>query len=63
VYVDCKPWIFADEGAGSAGVVQVDVRQKNGVEIAHADATGLKLLVQGAERGTRPGVDHGAVAV
>jgi len=63
LYIDGKPWIFADEGACSAGVVQVDVRQKNGVEIAHADATGMKPLVQGAERGTWPWVDDGAVAV
>src|SRR5205807_6004763 len=58
-----KAGIFADERAGSAGVIQVDVGEEDGVEVAHADATGLELLVQGLERGARARVDHGAVAV
>ncbi len=55
--------IFAHQRAGSAGVVQVDVRQKNGVEITHANAAGLELLAQSIQRGARAGVDNGAVAV
>src|SRR5712692_2073761 len=55
--------IFAHQRAGSAGVVQVDVREKKGVEIAHADATCLQSAVQSLQRGARAGVDNGAVAV
>jgi len=47
--------IFAHQRAGSAGVVQVDVRQKNGVEITHANAAGLELLAQSIQRGARAG--------
>src|SRR6266446_6065838 len=60
---DLEAGILAHQRACSAGVVQVDVREKNGVEIAHADATCLQLAMQGLERGARAGVDNGAVAV
>ncbi len=55
--------IFAHQRAGSAGVVQVDVCEKNGLEIADSDATGLELSLQRLERGARAGVDNGAVPV
>ena len=55
--------IFANQRAGSAGMVQMDVREKDGVEIAHAEAMGLELLVKSFERGARSGVDDGAVTV
>jgi hypothetical protein len=58
-----EPWIFTDQRAGSAGVIQVDVREKNTVEIAHAEAAGLEPFVQSPERGARAGVDDGAVPV
>src|SRR5260370_29136071 len=55
--------VFPDKRAGSAGVVQMDVCEKNGVEIAHAEAMGLEILTKSFERGARAGVDDGAVAV
>jgi len=44
-------------------MVQVDVREQDGVEIAHADAAGTQLLAESIERGARAGVDNGAVAL
>src|SRR5258708_33883238 len=41
----------------------MDVCEKNGVEIAHAEAMGLEILTKSFERGARAGVDDGAVAV
>ncbi len=55
--------IFPDQRAGGAGVVQVDVREKDGVEIAHAEAVRLEILLKSFERGARAGIDNGAMAV
>jgi len=42
--------IFTHQRPRCSGVVQVDVREKDGVEIAHADAAGPQLLPQSLER-------------
>ena len=55
--------VFTDERAGSAGVVQMDVREKDGVEIAHAEAVGPKIFAESFERGARTRIDNGAMAV
>ena len=55
--------IFSDQRAGSASVVQVNVREKNGIKIAHTNAMGVKILPKSFERGARAGVHDGAVAV
>ena len=63
VDIHAEAGVFADKRSRGAGVVQVDVRKENGVEIAHPDAPSLELLVQSRERGPRARVDNGAVAV
>src|SRR6184192_2482829 len=63
VYVHGKPRILAHQRAGSAGMVQMNVRQKNGVEIAHTNASGSEALAQSLERRTRAGIDNGAMPV
>ncbi len=55
--------IFADQCAGRAGVVQVNVREKDGIEIGHTETMGLQLLVKGFERGAWARIYDGAVAV
>ncbi len=63
VDINGKARIFADERAGGAGVVQMNVGKKDGVEIANSDATNVEGLPQSFERGARARVDDGAMAV
>ena len=63
VNVNGKARVFADECAGGAGVVQVDVGEEDGVEIADTDAASVEGMAQGLDRGARTGVDDGAMAV
>src|ERR1700676_2810939 len=58
-----KPRIFSDERAGSAGVVQVNVGQKNRVQIGGGKALGMQQLAELGERRARAGVNEGAMAV
>src|SRR5260370_30142818 len=44
-------------------MVQVDVREKDGVEFAQPDAASPELLAQGLQRGAWSGIDNGQVAV
>ncbi len=61
--IHSEPRILADQRAGSAGMVQMNVREKNGIEISHADAAGLERLKQGLKRGTWAWVDNSAMPV
>lgn len=45
--------IFADDSACRAGVVEVDMRQQDGVERSEVEASGAKLLPQDVNRGFR----------
>ncbi len=63
VDINGEAGIFAHECTGSSGVVQVNVRKQDGVEIAHADAMSMELLVKSFERRARTGIDNRAVAV
>ena len=63
VHVDREAGILADERAGGPGVVQVDVREEDGVEIAHGEAMSLKTLTKSIERGAWARVHDGMVAV
>ena len=54
--------IFADQGAGDAGVIQVDVGKEDGVEVGDGQALVLQGLAQSVQCGRWAGVDKGAVA-
>jgi len=49
VDVNLEAGIFADECAGGAGMVQVNVRDEDGVEIGDGEAVGAKLLAQSCD--------------
>ena len=63
VHIHGEAGVLADQRPGGAGVVQVDVREEHGVEVAHAEAASPELLVQSVECGAGARVDNGVVTV
>jgi hypothetical protein len=57
-HVYLKAWILPYEGAGSAGVIQVDVRQQQVAEILESEAVRTQAGLERAETGARPAVDQ-----
>jgi len=50
--------IFTDEGAGSTGMIQVNVGQKESVKIADAQAVNGQLFAETGNRGRWPGINQ-----
>jgi hypothetical protein len=61
VDVHAQVGIFADEGAGGSGVIEVDVGEEDGFEIGEGESAGKELGAQNFECGGRAGVDDGVV--
>ena len=57
VDIHLKRGIFPNQSAGRTGVVQMNVRQQNRIQVSDAKMVQGELLAQCAERRTRPRVD------
>ena len=55
---DGEFWIFLDESADGAGVIEMNVREQNRVEILNAYAAAIHFSAKRFERGGRPGIDE-----
>ena len=60
VHVNRKAWIFAHERADRTGVIEMDVREENGVEVLDGESVGLEMGTEGGQGGCGAGVDEGA---
>ena len=58
VDINLQRRIFLNQCAGRAGVIQVNVRQQNGVQVRDAKAMRLQPFAQSLQRGARAGVDQ-----
>jgi hypothetical protein len=56
VHKNSQPRIFTDERAGRAGVIQMNVGQKESVEIADPQAVNGQLFAKIGNRGRWPGI-------
>src|SRR6266852_6390676 len=63
VNVNGEPRIFAHQRAGSAGVIEMDVREQNGIELRHGKPARLQAFAKRGKSRSRTGVDDRAVAV
>ncbi len=61
VDVDREAGIFAHERAGGASVIEMNVGEKDGVEIGDLDAVSAELFAERGERRFRTGIDDGAM--
>jgi len=57
VDIHLKRGIFPNQSAGRTGVVQMNVRQQNRIQVSDAKMVQGELLAQCAERRARPRVD------
>ena len=55
--------ILSNQGAGCAGVIEMDVGEEDGVEIGDTEAMESQRFAQNGESGGRAGVDDCAEAV
>ena len=62
VHVNAEAGIFADEGAGGSGVIEVNVGEEDGFEIGDGESAGAEFGAQSFERGGRAGIDDGVMA-
>ena len=62
VHADPDVGVLAHEGAGGAGVVEVDVGEENRPHVGRRDALLAERRTQGVEAGRRPGVHEGGPA-
>ena len=62
VNVNAETGIFANQGAGGSGVIEVDVGEKDGFEISDGESARKQLGAQSVERGGRAGIDDGVMA-
>jgi hypothetical protein len=63
VDIDPEIWIFTDEFSRGSGVIEVDVGEKDGIEIGDSDAAQAELFAQSFRRGFRTRVDERAMIV
>ena len=63
VHVNGEAGLFADERTGSAAVIEMNVREKNGVEIGDIEAVFAKALAKRGERGSGARVDKRVMTV
>lgn len=60
--VNAEAGIFADEGAGGSGVIEMDVGEEDGFEIGGGESAGVELGAQSFERGSWAGINDGVMA-
>ena len=58
VDVDRDVRVLAEDGAAGAGVIEVDVREQDRLDVAEAQAAERELLAQHVERAGRAGIDQ-----
>jgi hypothetical protein len=58
VHINSQARIFTDEGAGSTGMIQVDVCQKESVKIDDAQTVNGEVLAEMGNRGRWPGINQ-----
>ena len=63
VDVNTQARIFAQERAGSAGMIQVDVSEKERIQVRDRDAPALKLAAKHGEGNRRAGVNESQLAI
>jgi hypothetical protein len=62
VHVNAEVGIFANEGTGGSGVIEVDVGEEDGFEIGDGESAGAEFGAQSFECGGRAGIDDGVMA-
>ena len=62
VHVNWKPGIFANQRAAGSGVIHMNVRQQDGVQIAHGQSMRLQLLPKSLQCRTGARVNEHAMA-
>lgn len=63
VDVDFERRIFADEGAGSASVIEVNVGEEDEIKVAHGEAARSEFRFQIGEATRRAAIDEGELAI
>jgi hypothetical protein len=59
VHVHPDARILSNEGAGAAGVIEMDVREQDGFDIAYGEAALCETIPQRAQRRGRTRIDDG----
>lgn len=62
VNIDFEVGIFFDERTGRAGVVQMNMREQNGVQVGNAEAARIEMMAECGEGGSRARIEERAMA-
>ena len=62
VNIDFEIGIFFDERTGRAGVVQMNMREQNGVQVGDAEAARIEMMAKCGEGGSRARIEERAMA-
>jgi hypothetical protein len=58
VDINLQRRIFLNQRTGGTGVIQVNMREQNRIQVRDAKAVNFKLFAQGGQCRARAGVDH-----
>jgi hypothetical protein len=59
MHVDLEARVFADKFAGGSGMIEVNVREQDEVQVGNAEAVQSKLFAQSGNGGGGPGINDG----
>jgi hypothetical protein len=57
VHIDPDPRVLSNQSAGRAGVIEMDVRKQDGVDVANGEPALRETVAQRAERRSRTRID------